>query len=48
MQVVGAGMVVIVGAGMVGGMAGCFSLYKDRCLMKSGLRDSIDWQWMQW
>lgn len=36
---VGVGMVAVV----VGGRAGCLSLQKDKCLMKSALRDSIDW-----
>lgn len=43
MVLVGAGMVVLVGAGMVD-MERYFSLHKAKCLMKSGLRESIDWQ----
>ena len=39
-------MVVVVGAGMVVVMEGCFSLHKDRCVLEFGLHDSIDWQWM--
>lgn len=44
----GDGMVVNVGAGIVLVMSGCFSLHEDKCLMKSDLRNSIDWQWIQW
>lgn len=44
----GDGMVVTVGAGIVLVMSGCFSLHEDKCLMKSDLRNSIDWQWIQW
>lgn len=40
----GDGTVDNVKAGIVLVMTGCFSLHKDKCLMKSDLRNSIDWQ----
>ena len=41
-------MVGAVGAGMVWAILKGLFLHTDRCFMKSCLRVSIDWQWMQW
>lgn len=45
--VIGDAMVVRAGGIVVVKGASCFSLHRGRCLIKSSLRDRIDWQWMQ-